>query len=144
VIATVWKGFGHNTLMFLVGIYSINRELYEAAQIDGAGEWQQFWKVTLPLLKPIIVLVLVLGSRVVSATQEVMVLFSGAGGYTAWDTSWGGPHQSCLTAGLWAYMTAFMRPDMRMGLAASASLILGLISMLLSGIVFKAVRVERA
>ena len=144
MIATVWKDFGHNTLLFLIGIYSINRELYEAAEIDGAGEWQQFWKVTLPLLKSIIVLVLVLGARVVSATQEVMILFSGSGFDVTWDTGWGGPHQSCLTAGLWAYLTAFARPDMRLGLAASASLILGLISMLLSGVVFRLVRAERA
>ncbi len=142
VIATAWKNFGSNTMLFLVGIYSINRELYEAAQIDGASEWQQFWKVTLPLLKPIIVMVLVLGSRIVSATQEVMVLFSGAGFDVTWDTGWGGPFQSCLTTGLWAYLTAFARPDMRMGLAASASLILGLMSMFLSIIFFRLLRAE--
>ncbi len=142
MVATVWKGFGHNTLLFLIGIYSINRELYEAAAIDGAGEWQQFWRVTLPLLKSIIVLVLVLGAGLVSATAEVMVLFEGRS--TAYTLEWGGPYQSCLTAGLWAYLTAFTRPDMRMGLAASASLILGVIHMILSAIVFKMVRVERA
>ena len=143
VIATVWKGFGYNTMLFLIGIYGINRELYEAAEIDGAGEWQQFWKVTLPLLKPIIVLVLVLSAGLMSATAEVMMLYTGAGGYVAHDTSWGGPLQSALTAGLWSYMTAFTRPDMRMGLAASASLVLGLIHMILSATVFKTVRVER-
>jgi len=100
VLPTVWKGFGHNTLLFLIGVYSINRELYEAAEIDGAGG--------------------------------------------AWWSEWGGPYQAALTTGLYAYALAFGRADMRMGLGASASLILGLISMLLSGIIFKTVRVERA
>jgi len=142
VMATVWKRFGHNTMLFLIGIYSINRELYEAAEIDGASEWQQFWKVTLPLLKPIIVLVLVLSAGLMSATAEVMVLFTGTG-FNIGRAGWGGPFQSALTAGLWAYMTAFTRPDMRMGLAASASLILGLIHTVLSATVFKTVRVEK-
>jgi len=140
MIAVVWKGFGHNTMLFLIGIYSINRELYEAAEIDGAGEWQQFWKVTLPLLKPIIVLVLVLSAGLMSATSQVMVLYTAD---TWGPTTGGGPFQSCLTAGLFSWVTAFIRPDMRMGLAASASLILGLVSMGLSALVFKTVRVER-
>jgi len=140
MVATVWKGFGSDTLLFLIGIYSINRELYEAAEIDGAGEWQQFWKVTLPLLKPIMVLVLVLSAGLMSATSQVMVLW---GGGTAGVSVSGGPFQSAMTAGLWAWATAFTRPDMRMGLAASASFVLGLVSMLLSAIVFRMVRVER-
>lgn len=138
VIATIWKHFGYDTLLFLIGIYSINRELYEAAEIDGANEWQQFWKVTLPLLKPIIVLVLVLSAGLMSATAEVMGLY---GMYYTGEP--GGPFQSCLTAGVLSYNLAFIRPDMRMGLAASTSLILGLIHVLLSAIVFRAVRVER-
>jgi len=144
VIPTVWKRFGSDTMLFLIGIYSINRELYEAAEIDGANEWQQFWKVTLPLLKPIIVLVLVLSAGLVSATAEIMVLFSRGGGWVTESYSvTGGPFQAALTPGVWAWAVAFVRPDMRMGLAASASLILGLIHMTLSAIVFKTVRVER-
>ncbi len=49
-------------IMFLAALQDINPTLYEAAAIDGANGWQQFWKVTLPLLRPIIVLVLVLGT----------------------------------------------------------------------------------
>ena len=143
VLPVVWKGFGYNTLLFLIGIYSINRELYEAAEIDGAGEWQQFWRVTLPLLKPIIVLVLVLSAGLMSATSEIMVLFGGGDiGTIAFDTA-GGPFGAALTTGLFSWVTAFIRPDMRMGLAAAASLILGLIHIALSALVFKTVRVER-
>ena len=140
VMPIVWKRFGYDTMLFLIGIYSINRELYEAAEIDGADEWQQFWKVTLPLLKPIIVLVLVLGAGLMSATAEIITLW----GLQDWEGGFtGGPHQAALTAGLFAWSTAFFRPDMRLGLAASASLIVGLIHVALSAIIFKTVRVER-
>lgn len=49
-------------IMFLAALQDINPALYEAASIDGANGWQQFWKVTLPLLRPIVVLVLVLST----------------------------------------------------------------------------------
>jgi multiple sugar transport system permease protein len=49
-------------IMFLAALQDINPSLYEAASIDGASGWQQFWKITLPLLRPIILLVVVLGT----------------------------------------------------------------------------------
>lgn len=49
-------------VMFLAALQDINPTLYEAAQIDGANSWQQFWKITLPILRPIILLVVVLGT----------------------------------------------------------------------------------
>jgi multiple sugar transport system permease protein len=139
-IATVWRRFGEWTLLFLIGIYNINREIYEAALVDGTNGWQQFWYITLPLLKPIFTLVLVLGSGIISATEEAMALFSvgqiGAGVV-------GGPGESCMTAGLFLYRTAFMHGDMRMGYAASMSLFLGVVNMLITAFVFKTLRSER-
>ena len=49
-------------IMFLAALQDINPTIYEAAAIDGANDWQQFWRITLPLLRPIIVLVIVLGT----------------------------------------------------------------------------------
>jgi multiple sugar transport system permease protein len=49
-------------IMFLAALQDINPTLYEAASIDGANGWQQFWRITLPLLRPIILLVVVLGT----------------------------------------------------------------------------------
>jgi len=49
-------------VMFLAALQDINPALYEAAQIDGANRWQQFWKITMPMLRPIILLVVVLGT----------------------------------------------------------------------------------
>ena len=48
----VWKYFGFHMVLFIAGLQQIDRDLFEAARIDGAGPWQTFWLVTLPLLKP--------------------------------------------------------------------------------------------
>jgi ABC-type sugar transport system permease subunit len=134
LIAAVWMTFGHQALLFLIGIYNINTEQFEAASMDGAGGWAKFRYITLPMLKPIFVIVLVLSAGVLGTTVEVLVLF---------DTG-GGPAESALTTGLYIYRTAFSVGDMRMGYAAAMSLVLGLISMLLSAVVFKLLRTERA
>jgi multiple sugar transport system permease protein len=142
LVATLWKNFGYNTLLFLIGIYSINRELFEAASVDGANGWQQFWKIMLPLLRPILVLVLVLDGGMISATAEVMVLFKG-GGFDPGGGTPGGPFDSALTSGLFSFRQAFSTSDMRMGYAASISLVLGLIRMLMSAVIFRALRPEK-
>ncbi|MBC7078743.1 MAG: sugar ABC transporter permease [Synergistales bacterium] len=54
ILLTHWGGIGYNILLFLGGLQSISPEIYEAAHIDGANGWQIFWRVTLPLLRPII------------------------------------------------------------------------------------------
>lgn len=54
IILTHWGGIGYNVLLFLGGLQSIDNELYEAARIDGANELQIFWRITLPLLYPIV------------------------------------------------------------------------------------------
>ncbi|MFZ5827180.1 MAG: carbohydrate ABC transporter permease, partial [Bacillota bacterium] len=56
----IWKGIGWNMVMFLAGLQSIPRELYEAAAIDGAGRMQSFRRITLPLLRPVLLFVLVM------------------------------------------------------------------------------------
>jgi ABC-type sugar transport system permease subunit len=134
LIASVWMSFGHQALLFLIGIYNINTEQYEAAAIDGAGGWAQFRYITLPGLRPIFVIVLVLSAGVLGTTVEMMVLFENPGG----------PAESVLTTGLYIYRTAFQVGDMRMGYAAAMSLVLGVIGMLLSALVFRMLRSERA
>lgn len=131
-IAGVWKAFGADTLLFLIGIYGINRDLFEAAAIDGANGVRQFWYITLPLLRPIFVLILALNAGIVSATEEALILTDG------------GPADATLTIGLYVYRTAFQMGDLRLGYAASISLLLGIIHMVLAGLVFKFLRTERA
>lgn len=52
ILLAVWKNFGYNMVIFVAGLQSIPQELYEAARIDGAGNWHTFWNVKLPMLAP--------------------------------------------------------------------------------------------
>jgi multiple sugar transport system permease protein len=131
---TIWVRFGEWVLLFLIGIYNINREIYEAAVVDGANGFQQFGYITMPLLKPVFTLVLVLGSGIIGATVESMALFGG---------TTGGPGQAALTTGVYAYRTAFINGDMRMGYAATMSLFIGIANMIITAVVFTTMRSER-
>ena len=61
VLASVWQGFGFETVVFLAALKAIPRELYEAAMIDGAGAWARFWNVTLPQLRPVVLFAYIVG-----------------------------------------------------------------------------------
>lgn len=61
IIAAIWKGFGFSMIIFLAGLQGIPAELTEAARIDGAGSVKVWWHVTMPLLRPITSIVIVLG-----------------------------------------------------------------------------------
>ncbi len=52
ILLAIWKNFGYNMIIFIAGLQSIPEHLYEAARIDGANAWRQFWHVTLPMLSP--------------------------------------------------------------------------------------------
>lgn len=62
IIMSVWKGLGTSIILFIAGINAIPRELYEAARIDGAGEYKQFWRITWPLLTPTTFFVLIIST----------------------------------------------------------------------------------
>jgi ABC-type sugar transport system permease subunit len=55
-----WWGLGYHTMFFLAGLAAIPRELFEAARVDGANEWRMFWHVTLPRLRPVFLILVVL------------------------------------------------------------------------------------
>lgn len=67
IIMSVWGIFGTNTVIFLAGLQGIPRNLYEAAEIDGAGPIRKFWHITIPQLSPIIFLQVIMG--MISALQ---------------------------------------------------------------------------
>ena len=95
-IMATWKNVGIYIIMFLVGLQNIPNELYESSGLDGASRVQQFWKITLPLLNPTIVVVLVLST---------------IGGFSLFIEPYvltgGGPMQSTLSAVLYIYNQAF-------------------------------------
>lgn len=114
-IASVWRSFGFSTLLFLVGLYGIAQDLYEAASIDGAGSLRQIWHITLPLLRPTFALVVILQIGLLYGTQEVLLLTQG------------GPANSTQTVGYYIYQVAFAEGDLRLGYAAAMSLVVGLV-----------------
>ena len=81
LMLTIWKDFGFAVVIFLGGLYSLPRDCYEAAEVDGAGPWQRFWGLTLPLLRPTILFITVVS--LISYFQTfvpVMVLTGGGPG----------------------------------------------------------------
>jgi len=133
VLATAasWKQMGTNVLLLLVGLYNINRELYEAASIDGAGWWRRLFSITVPLLRPTFTIIFVLTGLVLGANEESLIFFS---------TTDRGPEDAGLLLGRLAYETAFRLGDLRWGYAAAMNLLVGLIAMALSAVIFRALR----
>ncbi len=127
-VADIWRSLGFPTLLLLIGIYNINSELYEAASIDGATGWQQFWRITLPLLKPVFALVLVLNLGVIGIAEPMLILTGG------------NPENASRTVGLYIYQVALQLGDLRLGYAAAMSLVLGLASAAISLVVFRVLR----
>lgn len=75
IIVGVWKAMGYNMVLYIAGLKGIDRQLYEAAQIDGAGKWMQFRTITLPLLSPVtffVMVVSIINSFQVFATIHIM------------------------------------------------------------------------
>lgn len=124
-IATVWTRFGYFALLFLIGVYQINAEVYEAAAIDGANSFRKFWHITIPALRPIFVLILVLTGGILSATQEPLILTNG------------GPGDTTTTLGLYIWQTAFQIGNLRVGYAASMALFLGIVQIIFAFVVFR-------
>lgn len=62
MLMTTWKGIGLQMIILLAGLQAIPKDLYEAASVDGAGPWQQFWYVTVPALRPTLLFSLVVAS----------------------------------------------------------------------------------
>lgn len=123
--AHIWMIFGFPTLLFLIGIYNIGEEMYEAASLDGAGEWQKFRYLTMPLLKPTFALIVVLNLQLIGVVQPMLILTGG------------GPANSTRTLGLYLYQEAFQVGDLRLGYAAAISLVIGLISAIVAGLIFR-------
>ncbi|MBI1774645.1 MAG: sugar ABC transporter permease [Proteobacteria bacterium] len=121
IFVSIWAHMGFYTLILLAGLQSIPAELYEAAQMDGTPGWRVFWRITLPLLMPTMLVVLVLGLiRAVQVFDEVYVLTGG------------GPGSATLFMVQFIYETGFSNQLHILGLAAAASMILGLTLLVLT------------
>ncbi len=75
-----WWGLGYHTMFYLAGMATIPQDLYDAAKVDGAGEWRTFWDVTFQRLRPIILVLVVLRfGTAMAAIDEFLILGGGSG-----------------------------------------------------------------
>lgn len=126
-LATVWWGFGFPMLVFLAGLQNIPEHLYEAAKIDGAGPVQTFFKITLPLLVPVLLFVLV--------TQFInhMQVFG-----QPYIMTRGGPGHESRTVIMYLYDTAWR--FFRMGYASAMAVALAVVMIVVTLVQFALLR----
>lgn len=115
----IWQGLGFQVVIFLAGLTTIPRVYYEAAQIDGASEWEVFKNITIPLLNPTIVFSAVMATIRFLQTFTQIINMSSQGR--------GGPLNSTLSVVLYIYQQAFER--FNMGYASAMTVVLFLIIM---------------
>ena len=125
IIAMTWRWLGYYMVIFLAALQTIPESIYEAAQIDGAGKIRQFFSITMPSVKPIILFTTIL------STINVLQLFVEP--YTL--TNKGQPANSTMTFGLYIYQNAFSYYDF--GYASAIAYVVALLVVVLSVIQFK-------
>ena len=117
ILAMTWRWTGYNMVFFLVGLQSIDTEIYEAAEVDGASRIHQFFSISIPLLVPVILF------STVTSTSGTMQLFDEPNILT-WQ---GGPANATMTAALYIYRQAFF-VNFDFGYATALSYVVVLIS----------------
>lgn len=129
---SIWGGLGFSTLIVLGGLQSIDEEIYAAAKVDGAGTWETFWRITVPLMRPVMVFILI------TTTIAVMTMFG-----QPYVLTGGGPSNDTLTPILHIYNLGFggFGGGGRIGDAAALSFIL---SALMFVVTFVQLRLTRS
>lgn len=115
----IWAGYPFFMVSLLAGLQGIPRDLYEAATVDGASSWQQFWNVTLPQLRPIIISMMILD--MIWTSQQFALI---------WLTTGGGPINATEMLPTYTYKLAFSTYEF--GLASASAVIVLLLSMTLA------------
>lgn len=108
VVSMTWRGFGFTAILYLASLQGINRELYEAAMIDGAGVFKRTMKITLPHMYPMILL---FGINQVKNIFNIML--------EPLTMTGGGPNNASLSLGLQSYRYAFQYFKMEQSVALS-------------------------
>lgn len=111
ILLSVWKQLGFNMVVFLAGLQAIPTERYEAAELDGAGPWQQFWYITLPGLRPTLIFAAVTTIIFTLRSFEQVYVVTG-----------GGPLNTTNLLTYYIYEEAFGRFDL--GYAAAVATVL--------------------
>ena len=112
ILALIWRWTGYNMVFYLAGLQNIDDSLYEAAKIDGANAVQSFFKITVPMLKPTILLTTIM------STNGTLQLFDESVNLTG-----GGPANSTLTMSHYIYKASF-EYNPQFGYAAAMSYVI--------------------
>ncbi|MBU8567045.1 sugar ABC transporter permease [Virgibacillus pantothenticus] len=125
IIAITWRWVGYNMIFYLASLQNIDKSIYEAAKIDGASSFQQFFKITIPMLKPIILFTSIMSTiGTIQLFDEVM------------NITQGGPGDATLTISQYIYQLSFKyTPDF--GYAATVSYAIVVLIVFFSIIQFK-------
>ncbi|MBA3754321.1 MAG: sugar ABC transporter permease [Nitrospira sp.] len=118
VLADVWKTSCFAALLILAGLQVISDDLYDAAKVDGAGAWKRFWHITLPLLKPALLLALLF--RTMDAFRVFDLVFV---------MTQGGPGDSTQVLQFYGYQTLFTEGRLGYGSAVSVAVFLMILSL---------------
>lgn len=97
ILALIWRWTGYNMVFYLAGLQNIEYSVYEAAKIDGANGWKTFWRITVPLLKPTIIMTFIM------SINGTLQLFDESVNLTN-----GGPANATITMSHYIYNTCFL------------------------------------
>ncbi|MEC1526007.1 sugar ABC transporter permease [Neobacillus niacini] len=123
MLIMVWTGIGFNLIIYLAGLQNIPKELYEAAQMDGATAWSQFTKITVPLVSPTTFLLFVTGVISSFKVFDLIIVLTN-----------GGPANSTITPVVYLYQQAFI--ELKTGYASAISLVMFVIILIITYIQF--------
>jgi multiple sugar transport system permease protein len=126
IAANVWKGFPFFAISILAGLQAVPSDLYEAAEIDGAGAWRRFFTVTLPHLKPVLITTTIL--RLIWTANNTTMIFT---------MTKGGPGYTTHVLALYSYMTAWGQLDF--GYSSAMAIILMIIMLIIISIYMRLV-----
>ena len=122
-LLVIWQ-FGSSMVLFLAGLKNVPTELYEAASVDGANKWVQFWNITFPMLTPVVFFNLIM--QIIHALQEFT---------SAFIITNGGPNHGTYLMGVKIYEDAFQ--NLKMGYASASSWVMFVAILLITLLVFR-------
>ena len=126
IVALIWRWTGYNMVFFLAGLQNIEYSVYEAAKIDGASGWRTFWSITVPLLRPTIVMTTIM------SINGTLQLFDESVNLTK-----GGPANATITMSHYIYNGSFGEGVANFGYASALSFVLFVITAVLTVLSFK-------
>ncbi len=125
IFALIWRWTGYNMVFYLAGLQNLDYQVYEAAQIDGANGWQTFWKITVPQLRPVIIMTFIM------SINGTLQLYDESVNLTN-----GGPAGTTMTMSHHIYNTAFLgKPNF--GYASALSFVVFILVAILAAINLK-------